>query len=181
MNEHPLANAVRPSACPGLLRIVAALDGGICRIKLAGGVISADQARAVAQAAERYAGGVIEATNRANLQIRGIGAQHQPLIDSLLAAGLGPTAEGSRCGSELVGAPNPASAESDVSRVSGADDVRNLMLSPSAGIDARMLIDTRPLAAQILASLQGQPRFHQLSAKFWRCSNTPMTCGCRPC
>lgn len=166
MNEHPLANAVRPSACPGLLRIVAALDGGICRIKLAGGVISADQARAVAQAAERYAGGVIEATNRANLQIRGIGAQHQPLIDSLLAAGLGPTAEGSRCGSELVGAPNPASAESDVSRVSGADDVRNLMLSPSAGIDARMLIDTRPLAAQILASLQGQPRFHQLSAKF---------------
>ncbi|WP_017903760.1 precorrin-3B synthase [Pseudomonas asplenii] len=155
MNEHPLANAVRPSACPGLLRIVPALDGGICRIKLAGGVISADQARAVAQAAERYAGGVIEATNRANLQIRGIGAQHQALIDRLLAAGLGPR-----------GAEASTGAGAEMSRVSAADDVRNLMLSPSAGIDSRMLIDTRPLAAQILASLQERPRLHELSAKF---------------
>ncbi|QXI29139.1 precorrin-3B synthase [Pseudomonas vanderleydeniana] len=150
MNEHPLANAVRPSACPGLLRIVPALDGGICRIKLAGGVISAAQARAVAQLAARHAGGVIEATNRANLQIRGIGAQHQALIDGLLAAGLGPT----------------SAALPSLAQASAADDVRNLMLSPSAGIDARMLIDTRPLAERILASLQGQPRFHELSAKF---------------
>ncbi|KPA92616.1 precorrin-3B synthase [Pseudomonas asplenii] len=161
MNEHPLANAVRPSACPGLLRIVPALDGGICRIKLAGGVISADQARAVAQAAARYAGGVIEATNRANLQIRGIGAAHQALIDSLLAAGLGPAP----AGAEAAMGREPATG-TEVSRVSGADDVRNLMLSPGAGIDSRMLIDTRPLAAQILASLQGRARFHELSAKF---------------
>jgi len=33
-----------------LLRIVPALDGGICRIKLAGGAISAAQAVAVAEA-----------------------------------------------------------------------------------------------------------------------------------
>lgn len=66
-----------------------ALDGGICRIKLDGGSISADQADAVAEAAERFAGGAIEATNRANLQIRGIGEQSAALIDSLLAAGLG--------------------------------------------------------------------------------------------
>ena len=32
-----MSTALRPSACPGLLRIVQALDGGICRIKLAGG------------------------------------------------------------------------------------------------------------------------------------------------
>jgi precorrin-3B synthase len=44
LNERPMSTALRPSACPGLLRIVPALDGGICRIKLAGGVISADQA-----------------------------------------------------------------------------------------------------------------------------------------
>ena len=73
LNERPMSTALRPSACPGLLRIVQALDGGICRIKLNGGSISADQADAVADAAERFAGGVIEATNRANLQIRGIG------------------------------------------------------------------------------------------------------------
>ena len=141
LNERPMSTAIRPSACPGLLRIVQAVDGGICRIKLAGGVISAAQACAVAQAAERYAGGVIEATNRANLQIRGIGAQHSALIGELLAAGLGPT-------------------------TAAGDDVRNLMLSPTAGIDRQQLIDTRPLAEQILGTLQSHPRFHQLSAKF---------------
>ncbi|MCY1391799.1 precorrin-3B synthase [compost metagenome] len=145
LNEPSLArttsDALRPSACPGLLRIVAALDGGISRIKLAGGVLSAAQAEAVACAAERYASGVIEATNRGNLQIRGIGVQQAPLIEMLLAAGLGP------------------------SHAAG-DDVRNLMLSPTAGIDRQMLCDTRPLAAQILHSLETTPRFHQLSAKF---------------
>ncbi len=133
--------SLRPSACPGLLRIVPALDGGICRIKLAGGSITSGQAQAVALAAQRYAQGVIEVTNRANLQIRGIGAEQDGLIDSLLAAGLGPN--------------NPDS-----------DDVRNLMLSPTAGLDPQMLLDVRPLAAQILAALENNPRFHDLSPKF---------------
>lgn len=137
----PLSAPLRPSACPGLLRIVPALDGGICRIKLAGGVISVAQARAVAQAAERYASGVIEATNRGNLQIRGIGADHVGLIATLLDAGLGPS--------------NPAS-----------DDVRNLMLSPTAGVDPQQLVDARPLARQILDSLENHPGFHDLSPKF---------------
>ncbi len=141
LNERPMSTAIRPSACPGLLRIVQALDGGICRIKLNGGSITADQADAVAQAAQRFAGGVIEATNRANLQIRGIGSHSAALIDSLLAAGLGP-------------------------RSAAGDDVRNLMLSPAAGIDRQMRVDTRALAAQILDTLQSHPRFSELSAKF---------------
>lgn len=133
--------SIRPSACPGLLRIVRALDGGICRIKLNGGSIMATQAEAIADAAERFAGGVIEATNRANLQIRGIGSEQSALTDSLLAADLGP-------------------------RTAAGDDVRNLMLSPSAGIDRQMLYDTRELAEQILTTLQQHARFHELSAKF---------------
>lgn len=141
LNERPLTTALRPSACPGLLRIVQALDGGICRIKLNGGSILSRQAVAVADAAECYAGGVIEATNRANLQIRGIGREQALLIDSLLAAGLGP--------SDAAG-----------------DDVRNLMLSPAAGIDRQMLFDARPLAERILATVQRHERFHDLSAKF---------------
>jgi precorrin-3B synthase len=136
-----MSAALRPSACPGLLRIVPALDGGICRIKLDGGSISSVQAEAVAGAAERFASGAIEATNRANLQIRGIGSEQAALIDSLLAAGLGP-------------------------RTAAGDDVRNLMLSPGAGIDRQMLFDTRPLAERILATLQSHERFHDLSAKF---------------
>ena len=124
-----------------MLRIVPALDGGICRIKLAGGAISSVQAMAVARAARIYAGGVIEATNRANLQIRGIGADHQGLVRTLMDAGLGPA--------------NPAS-----------DDVRNLLLSPMAGLDPHMLFDARSLAARILGSLESHARFHELSAKF---------------
>ncbi|MCE6983051.1 precorrin-3B synthase, partial [Pseudomonas frederiksbergensis] len=51
-------------------------------------------------------------------------------------------------------------------REAAGDDVRNLMLSPTAGIDPQMLLDTRPLAQQVLQSLETTPRFHQLSAKF---------------
>lgn len=141
MNPRQTFSPLRPSACPGLQRVVQALDGGLCRIKLDGGSIRADQAFAVADAADRYAGGVIEATNRANLQIRGVGEQATALIDSLLSVGLGPAT------------------------VAG-DDVRNLMLSPSAGIDRQMLLDSRPLARQILQTLQTDVRLHALSAKF---------------
>ncbi len=141
MKSRQIPNRLRPSACPGLLRVVQALDGGICRIKLDGGAIGAHQAIAVADVAERYASGAIEATNRANLQIRGIGNEQAALIDSLLAADLGP-------------------------RTAAGDDVRNLMLSPGAGIDRRMLFDTRPLAGQILATLQSHEAFYDLSAKF---------------
>ena len=145
MNEQKYARTssatLRPSACPGLLRIVPALDGGICRIKLPGGVLLAPQAQAVAHAARTYAQGVIEATNRSNLQIRGVGDDHDGLIRVLMDAGLGPD--------------NP-----------DTDDVRNLMLSPVAGLDAQSLFDARPLAAQILAALETHPRFHELSPKF---------------
>lgn len=134
--------APRPSPCPGLLRIVQALDGGICRIKLPGGVLAANQAHAIAEAAQRHASGVLELTNRSNLQIRGVRAEAEHgLIGALLAANLGPS-------------------------VPDADDVRNLMLSPAAGLDPQLHMDTRPLADGILALLQGNPALHALSAKF---------------
>ncbi|MCQ2030031.1 precorrin-3B synthase [Stutzerimonas zhaodongensis] len=139
MTELPVP---RPSACPGLLRIVQALDGGICRVKLPGGVLAASQARAIAEAAQRFASGVLELTNRSNLQIRGVRAEsEQELIRSLLEANLGPS-------------------------VLDADDVRNLMLSPAAGLDPQQHMDTRPLADALLALLQNNSALHVLSAKF---------------
>lgn len=138
------AATLRPSACPGLLRIVAARDGGICRIKLAGGELSAAQARAIADASERHAAGVIELTNRANLQVRGVRAgQETALIEALMDAGLGPTTV------------TPA-----------ADDVRNVMMSPVAGRDLCALFDTRPLCTDLLMLLQSDARFAALSPKF---------------
>ncbi|MDD1506092.1 precorrin-3B synthase [Pseudomonas sp. CNPSo 3701] len=133
---------VRPSACPGLLRIVQAKDGGICRIKLPCGRLEAEQAQRIAHASQQHAGGVIEATNRGNLQIRGIHAgREDALIGELLDAGLGPSTP-------------------------GADDVRNLMVSPAAGLDPQALVDISPLATELLTTLENTPRLHALSPKF---------------
>lgn len=132
----------RASACPGLLRIVPALDGGICRIKLPGGVLRSAQARAIAEAARHGASGVLELTSRSNLQIRGVlPGQESALIEALLSAGLGP-------------------------RVAAADDVRNLLLSPAAGLDPQARMDVRPLAAQLLDLLQDSAALHALPPKF---------------
>jgi precorrin-3B synthase len=147
------ALTLRPSACPGLLRIVAARDGGICRIKLPGGELSAAQARAIAQASARYAAGVIELTNRANVQVRGVKrGDEAALIAALVDAGLGPM--------PATGAGNAA----DV--LAAADDVRNVMISPAAGRDPFALFDTRPLYAELLTMLQSEARFAALSPKF---------------
>jgi precorrin-3B synthase len=152
---------LRASACPGLLRIVAARDGGICRIRLPGGALSHDDAIAVADAAHAHASGVIELTNRANLQIRGVRAgEEHALIERLLAAGLGPRAAAADAAdaadaSTATPLANPA-----------ADDVRNVMLSPAAGFDRAALFDTTDLAAQILDLLQREARFAALSPKF---------------
>jgi precorrin-3B synthase len=152
---------LRASACPGLLRIVAARDGGICRIRLPGGALSHSEAFAIADAAQAHAAGLIELTNRANLQIRGVRAGEQrALIERLLAAGLGPRASAA----DAASAPHATDAPPLANPA--ADDVRNVMLSPTAGCDRAALIDTTSLAAQILALLQGEARFAALSPKF---------------
>ncbi|MGU7812832.1 precorrin-3B synthase [Burkholderia sp. AW49-1] len=143
---------MRPSACPGLVRVVAAADGGLCRIKLPGGRLDARQARAIAAAARAYGSGAIDATNRANLQLRGIrdGAA-DTLANALLDAGLGPRA---------------GDAADDRAALAASDDVRNLMLSPLAGRDPDALLDSRALALPLLDMLTHEPRRGEVSPKF---------------
>jgi precorrin-3B synthase len=146
----------RRSACPGLFRLAPALDGGICRVKLSCGRLTADQAEAVAAAAQRFSAADIELTNRANLQIRAVQAKdEEALIAALLAAGLGPQPR-----AEL------AACDLDDAVLLGSDDVRNVMVSPLAGRDPAQIVDALPLAQQVLASLQGDRRYHALSPKF---------------
>jgi precorrin-3B synthase len=153
--------APRPTACPSLARIVAALDGGICRIKLPCGELSAQQACALADAAEQYASGVIEVTNRSNLQLRGVrSGDESALTQALIDAGLGPNGRSEVASSSTdQTSPSPAS-------LAAADDVRNVMVSPTAGRDPQALIDTIPLAREILERLRTDTRLHALSAKF---------------
>ena len=140
------------AACPGLINLVQAVDGGLCRIRLAGGRMTAAQARALAVAARKHGAGPLEITNRANLQLRGIRAEAGPgLIQALIDAGLGPL---------------PASDVVDPVALSRRDARRNVMISPLAGIDPLMRIDTSALAADLLQAMQQDAALDGLSPKF---------------
>jgi precorrin-3B synthase len=124
------------------MRIVPARDGGLCRVRLARGELSAAQARVVAHASRTFGSGLIDVTNRANLQIRGVREDSQEaLVSRLVDAGLGPVTPGS-------------------------DDQRNVMSSPLAGLDSHALLDVTPLVSTLIDQLQRNPRLHQLSPKF---------------
>ncbi|RCS24388.1 precorrin-3B synthase [Phyllobacterium salinisoli] len=134
--------AQRRSACPGLFRMNQAADGHICRVKLSCGRLVADQARTISDVADRYGNGIVEITNRANLQLRGIDENDSDqVIMALTGAGLGPL-------------------------VPEGDDVRNVMVNPTAGIDEAQTFDTIPLAERLLETLQITPAYYALSPKF---------------
>jgi len=104
----------------GLFYVAPAQDSFMCRLRIPGGILNSFQARAVADLADDCAGGYADITTRANLQIREIPARAAPEVLLRLA----------ECGL--------------TSRGAGADNIRNVTGSPTAGIDPQELIDTRP-------------------------------------
>lgn len=79
-----------PDACPGAVELHAAADGGLARIRVPGGTLSAAQWDVVRLAAAELGNGSIELTSRANLQIRGL-ADGVELGERMRAAGLLPS------------------------------------------------------------------------------------------
>ena len=80
--------------------------------------------------------------DRANLQIRQIGAKHAPdVLMGLYDLGI-------------------------INRGSGADNIRNITASPTAGIDPRELIDTLPLARQMHHYILHHRELYGLPRKF---------------
>lgn len=124
----------------GLFYVAPAQDSYMCRLRIPNGILKAWQFEGVADLAERLSGGYSHVTTRANLQVREIKAENAPLLLEGLAD-LGLTAKGS-----------------------GADNIRNVTGSATAGIDPLELLDTRPHARawhhHILndRSLYGLPR-----------------------
>ena len=101
------------------------LDGALVRIRVPGGLLSVDAARAIAQLVVAVGAGSIEITNRANLQLRGVPPSLVTEVsDALVAAGV---------------------ARPDVR----ADERRNVLASPLAGVDPTELIDPRELVAAV--------------------------------
>lgn len=131
----------QPTVCPGLFYAVPASDGNLFRIRIPGGQLTRDQARQVADFAEQMAAS-IQITNRANFQFRTpTAAVPLPLLQHLQQMGL-------------------AGAEPSV------DHLRNVMASPTAGIDPTALIDTRPWVTALDTYLSTHPELLPLSAKF---------------
>jgi ferredoxin-nitrite reductase len=124
----------------GLFYVAPTQNSYMCRLRIPNGILTHWQFAGVAALADAHGGPFTHVTTRANLQIREITAEHAPdLIERL--ADLGLTAKGS-----------------------GADNIRNVTGSATAGIDPQELIDTRPHARawhrHILEdrSLYGLPR-----------------------
>jgi precorrin-3B synthase len=93
----------RPAAkgwCPGAYRPMESGDGLIVRVRPVLARLTSAQVLGLCSAALRYGSGIIDLTNRANLQLRGVSPEsHAPLIDALGALGLldaDPALEGRR-------------------------------------------------------------------------------------
>jgi precorrin-3B synthase len=70
--------------CPGALRPMRSGDGLLVRIRPHGGRLSQAQAVGIADMVDDFGNGLIDLTNRANLQIRGVGDEtHATLIEEL--------------------------------------------------------------------------------------------------
>ncbi|MBD0264047.1 MAG: precorrin-3B synthase [Tolypothrix sp. Co-bin9] len=127
--------------CPGLFYATPARDGIISRIRIPGGIINSEQGRAIAEFSERFGEGYVHVTNRANLQIRKIQGITSEVLTTLQKVGLAAT-------------------------LTEVDHLRNIMASPTAGIDSLELIDTRPLVQELDAYICTHPELKGLSPKF---------------
>jgi ferredoxin-nitrite reductase len=94
----------------------------MCRLRIPNGILTHWQLAGLAGLAERYAGGYAHVTTRANLQMREVEPKNAvAMVEAIQDLGL-------------------------CSRGSGADNIRNVTGTPTAGIDPQELIDTRPYA-----------------------------------
>lgn len=129
----------RRDSCPGALTVHEAADGGLARIRIPGGFVTARQLRTIAAAAREIGNGIVELTSRGNLQLRGIPAgAERDLGDRLAAAGLLPSET-----HELV---------------------RNVVASPLAGLDSP--VDVAPVVHDLDDALRASPSLADLPGRF---------------
>jgi ferredoxin-nitrite reductase len=126
----------------GLFYVAPAQDAFMCRLRIPGGILNAYQLRAIAAIADDLAGGYADITTRANLQLREIPARNAPEI-LLRLSEIGLTSRGA-----------------------GADNIRNVTGSPTAGIDPQELIDTRPYCRAVHHHILYHRELYGLPRKF---------------
>ncbi|MFJ6935142.1 cobalamin biosynthesis protein CobG [Streptomyces sp. NPDC101132] len=128
-------------ACPGALRLHAADDGYLARVRLPGGLLTARQADLLGQAAGRFGDGNLDVTSRGNVQLRGLadacGAELAALLD----------------GAGLLPAP-------------GHERVRNIVATPMSGLDGPPERDVLPWVREFDRMLCADARVTALSGRF---------------
>jgi ferredoxin-nitrite reductase len=140
-------SATEPIYCPGLFEPAASGDRWLLRLRTPGGLVNYAQAQAIhaiaqASANAKLAGdSTLAVTNRGNLQFSAAKVPTAQLLQHLQSLGLA--------------APVPQ-----------LDRFRNIMASPTAGIDPLAVIDTRALVGSIDRYISNEPQLAQLSAKF---------------
>jgi ferredoxin-nitrite reductase len=106
----------------GLFYVAPAQSSYMCRLRIPNGIVKHWQLAGLADLAEKCAGGYSHVTTRANFQIREIEPKNAiNVLEGILDLGLS-------------------------SRGTGADNIRNVTGTPTAGIDPQELLDTRPYA-----------------------------------
>jgi precorrin-3B synthase len=128
--------------CPGALRPMLSGDGYLVRLRIAGGVVSATAARAIADCAQSYGNGLLDLSARANLQLRGVTQARLPaLVEALRGHGL-------------------------IDESTEAESVRNVLASPLAGLASDAAFDIGPHVRALEQRLVSDAALHALPSKF---------------
>ena len=126
----------------GLFYVAPAQSSYMCRLRIPNGILKHWQFAGLADLTDRCAGPYSHVTTRANLQIREIEPKHAvEVVEGIMELGL-------------------------ASRGSGADNIRNVTGTPTAGIDPQELIDTRPYAREWHFHIMNERALYGLPRKF---------------
>lgn len=138
----PGIDDLRRGACPSAGSPMASGDGLVSRVRLPSEGITNQQLAALATQTERLGQGVVELTNRGNIQVRGLTESSELELTEWLV-------------SQELAAADPAT-----------EAARNLQTSPVPDLDPEALFDTRPLAVELDSQLQAHADFQALPPKF---------------
>ena len=126
----------------GLFYVAPAQNSYMCRLRIPNGCLTHWQCSGLADLAENYGGGYLHVTTRANIQIREIEPRNATnIVEAIQDLGLW-------------------------SKGSGADNIRNVTGTPTAGVDPQELIDTRPYARAMHHHILNDRSLYGLPRKF---------------
>jgi ferredoxin-nitrite reductase len=141
-NRAPAAEDVFRFKYHGLFYVAPAQDSFMLRLRIPGGILRAHQMRGLAEMAEKWGAGRADLTTRANIQIR----EFQP--------------------KDIVRVLHTVQSLGLTSRGSGADNIRNITITPTSGLDPAELYDVAPLAETLHHYILNSRDLFELPRKF---------------